>query len=250
MMSNFEKKPTVDEIPATVKDRVRFAVNGLRDQEAALNGVQLARGNGHNLALELRDREAKIRAGLEKLSEFRRLAVANGADADSFLQECGGVPDFARFGYKHSEPVLTPPAADDGMSDAEVVQGAERMALVLLKSMGFAFSGESVRSSKNPRAISTWNVVTSMLEEYNGTDLSSAVDSIEADVEEVQEAQEVRLRPDPAAAKRFFKELLVSVETLSAIADQYGPRTLADVMYLQNAIAKGTFIDHYRGNSP
>lgn len=249
-MSNTEKKPAVDEIPLTVKDRVRFAVNGLRDQEAALIGVQLARGNGHILALELRDREEKIRAGLERLGEFRRLAAANGADAAAFLEECGGVPDFARFGYQHPQPVATLPAGYDGMSDAEVVQGAERMALVLLKSTGFAFSGENVRSSKNPRAISAWNVVASMLEEYNGTDLSSAVDSIDADVKEVEEAREVvGPRPNPAAAKLFFKELLDSVETLSAIADQYGPRTLADVMYLQNAIAKGTFIDHYPGES-
>lgn len=248
--SNAEKKPSGQEIPATVKDQVRFILNGLREQEAALHGVQLARGNGHILALELGDREAKIRQGMERLGEFRSLAAENGADADAFLRECGGVPDFARFGYQNPEPAVTSAAADGGMSDTEVVQGAERMALVLLKAWGFAFSGKSVRNSKNPRAISAWNVVTAMLEEYNGTDLFSAVDSIEADEEEEgREVADARPRPDPAAAKQFFSELLDSVETLRAIADQYGPRTLADLMYLQNAIAKGTFIDHYPGES-
>jgi hypothetical protein len=203
--------------------------------------VQLARGNGDILALELADREAKIRQGMERLSEFRSLAADNGADAGAFLQECGGVPDFARFGYENPQPAVSPSVADVGMSDAEVVQGAERMALVLLKSCGFAFSGESVRNSKNPRAISAWNVVTSMLEEYNGTDLSSAVDSVDTEAEGVQRVEEASPRPNPAAAKQFFKELLESVETLSAIADQYGPRTLADLMYLQNAVAKRYF---------
>lgn len=68
-----------------------------------------------------------------------------------------------------------------GLSDQEVVDGAERMARVLLKSLGFEFLGESVRNSPNPRAISAWGVVTKMLEEYNGTDLDSAVDAIESD---------------------------------------------------------------------
>jgi hypothetical protein len=50
---------------------------------------------------------------------------------------------------------------------------------------------------------------------------------------------------DPLGANLFFKELLESVETLSGIGDQYGSGTLADLMYLQNAISKGTFVDHF-----
>ena len=50
-------------------------------------------------------------------------------------------------------------------------------------------------------------------------------------------------------AKLFMRELLDSVETLSGIADQHGARTLADLMYLQNAILSGGFIDHYPGES-
>lgn len=54
---------------------------------------------------------------------------------------------------------------------------------------------------------------------------------------------------DPLGSKRFFTELLESVETLSGIADQYGSRTLADLMYLQNAIANGSFVDHAEESS-
>jgi len=46
-------------------------------------------------------------------------------------------------------------------------------------------------------------------------------------------------------ARLFLQELLDSVETLSGIAEQHGARTLADLMYLQNAILSGGFIDHY-----
>jgi len=52
-----------------------------------------------------------------------------------------------------------------------------------------------------------------------------------------------------SAADRFFQELLDSVETLAGIVDEHGSRTLADLMYLQNAILKGGFIDHYPGES-
>lgn len=45
-------------------------------------------------------------------------------------------------------------------------------------------------------------------------------------------------------ADKFMQELLESVETLTGIAEEHGPRTLADLMYLQQAILKGGFIDH------
>lgn len=51
------------------------------------------------------------------------------------------------------------------------------------------------------------------------------------------------------AAALFFQELLDSVETLSGIAVEHGSRTLADLMYLQNGILSGGFIDHYPGES-
>jgi hypothetical protein len=60
---------------------------------------------------------------------------------------------------------------------------------------------------------------------------------------------EVRKAQDHDRARLFMQELLDSVETLSGIAEQHGARTLADLMYLQNAILSGGFIDHYPGES-
>lgn len=72
-------------------------------------------------------------------------------------------------------------ATSTGLTDEQVVAGAERMARLMLKSQGFAFSGKSVRDSINPRAVAAWQLVTAMLDAYNGTDLVSAVDSIAPD---------------------------------------------------------------------
>ncbi|ABO59700.1 hypothetical protein LA345_40825 (plasmid) [Burkholderia vietnamiensis] len=111
------------------------------------------------------------------------------ADAHSTLEDKeGGDQDAARlatdleFGPIEVCSAVKPLGAlpaDIGLSDQEVVDGAERMARVLLKAWGFKFSGESVRSSKNPRCSSAWSVVSAMLEEFNGTDLVSAVDACE-----------------------------------------------------------------------
>ena len=46
------------------------------------------------------------------------------------------------------------------------------------------------------------------------------------------------------AADLFFQELLNSVETLTGIAETHGSRTLADLMFLQNVILSGGFIEH------
>lgn len=86
-------------VPSAVEHHVRFALNSLREQEAALHGVQLARGNGHILALERQDREPKIQHAMEMLDEFRHLAKKNGVDAEAFIQARGGVPDLGKYGY-------------------------------------------------------------------------------------------------------------------------------------------------------
>ncbi|WP_244142329.1 hypothetical protein [Burkholderia vietnamiensis] len=114
-----------------------------------------------------------------------------------------------------------------GMTDVEVVEGAERMARVLLKAWGFEFSGEAVRKSGNPRAISAWNVVSAMLEEYNGTDLSSAVDSVDCDVHEVSQPDLATqaLTPDPLQMLRNalrFNELGKRHESAEAISAAIG----------------------------
>ena len=45
------------------------------------------------------------------------------------------------------------------------------------------------------------------------------------------------------AATQFFDELMLSVETLGGVCDEYGPSILANLMYLQNAILKGSLIE-------
>ena len=51
------------------------------------------------------------------------------------------------------------------------------------------------------------------------------------------------------AATQFWDELLESFDCLAAIADEYGSRTLADSVYLLQAIRRASFIDHVRGES-
>ena len=50
-------------------------------------------------------------------------------------------------------------------------------------------------------------------------------------------------------AQLFMSELLDSVETLSAIVEEHGATTLADLMYLQEAILDGSHIDAHVGQS-
>ncbi|CAB3754402.1 hypothetical protein [Paraburkholderia humisilvae] len=119
-----------------------------------------------------------------------------------------------------------PPEVHVAMTDVEVLEGAERMARVLLKAWGFEFSGDAVRNSENPRAISAWNVVSTMLEEYNGTDLSSAVESVEHDVKQVQ-AEPVANVSAPGAAQLLrnalrFNELGKRRESAEAISAAIG----------------------------
>ncbi|ARL04372.1 hypothetical protein BOC44_21655 (plasmid) [Burkholderia pseudomallei] len=92
------KLPEVD-VPHAVRDHVTWALNRLREHEAALRGVQLSRGNGHILALELKDRQEKIKQATDALDEFRALARKNGVDAEAIIRSCGGVPDLEKFGY-------------------------------------------------------------------------------------------------------------------------------------------------------
>ena len=51
------------------------------------------------------------------------------------------------------------------------------------------------------------------------------------------------------AATLFMQELLDSVESLTELGDIHGVRTLASLIYLQQAILKGSFIDLYPDES-
>jgi len=50
-------------------------------------------------------------------------------------------------------------------------------------------------------------------------------------------------------ANRFHEEMMGSYESIVELAEQYGPWTLADLFYLQNAILTESFIDDLGGDS-
>lgn len=84
--------------------------------------------------------------------------------------------------------------------------------------------------------------------EYNDEDLSNNA-SLQADYAFKGIGRLVEVRDAAAKARQFMEELLDSVETLTGIADLYGARTLADLMYLHSAVVSGGFIDYYPGES-
>lgn len=119
-----QMKPPETEVPRHVRNLVTYWLNRLKEHEAALHGVQLARGKGYILALELKDRESRIREGFEKIDEFLGLARENGVDGEAFIQSCGGVPDFVKYGYvgkpASSEPEATSASSVAGPQPASV----------------------------------------------------------------------------------------------------------------------------------
>lgn len=50
-------------------------------------------------------------------------------------------------------------------------------------------------------------------------------------------------------ASRFYQELCDVTESFSGIAEQFGERTLCDVIYLQHAVLSGGRIDLWPGES-
>jgi hypothetical protein len=58
-----------------------------------------------------------------------------------------------------------------------------------------------------------------------------------------QEFNTMNQQKQYALAAQFIGIVIASTETLGGVADQYGPQTLADVIYLQAAIADNEFID-------
>jgi hypothetical protein len=51
------------------------------------------------------------------------------------------------------------------------------------------------------------------------------------------------------AAQQFMSELLSGFETLGSIMDQYGSETMTELMYLQDAILNGGYVDYYANTS-
>ncbi|ABO60310.1 hypothetical protein LA345_37420 (plasmid) [Burkholderia vietnamiensis] len=89
-------------VPIAVEGRVKIALNTLRRHELSLQNVLAVRGAGHFLALTLRESYEAIQQARGTLKEFRRLAPQNNVDAEAFIKQCGGEPDFSVFG----EPAL------------------------------------------------------------------------------------------------------------------------------------------------
>lgn len=85
-------------LPHPVRDRLGFALTGLRDIYARLENVERARGKGHILALEVRDVQEGIAQRRAVLAEFRELAPQNGVDAERVIAALGGEPDLSVFG--------------------------------------------------------------------------------------------------------------------------------------------------------
>jgi hypothetical protein len=85
-------------LPHPVRDRLGFALTGLRDIYARLENVERARGKGHILALEVRDVQEGIEQRRAVLAEFRELAPQNGVDAERVIAALGGEPDLSVFG--------------------------------------------------------------------------------------------------------------------------------------------------------
>ena len=110
------QKLTTD-IPASVRDHVTFALGKLRDIEQMFVSVERARGNGHFLALEVRDQQPKIKEARDMLTEFRQLAKNNNVDADAVIANLGGEPDFERFGKPADE--ASKPTVEGGKPAAE-----------------------------------------------------------------------------------------------------------------------------------
>lgn len=54
---------------------------------------------------------------------------------------------------------------------------------------------------------------------------------------------------DASLAALFFSELLGAVETLGDVAEEFGQRTLTDLMYLQHAILTGGKIEVWPGET-
>lgn len=91
----------VKSIPRSIRYSIHFAWMTLDGEYSALRGVRAARGDGHHLSLELRDRAPVIAEQLKKLDEIRGLAEKNGL-LKAFEWEVTRlkIPDFLRYGLE------------------------------------------------------------------------------------------------------------------------------------------------------
>ncbi|PNE59956.1 hypothetical protein A8H39_02075 [Paraburkholderia fungorum] len=232
-------------IPESVQFYVKHALSVLHEQEAALHGVQLARGNGYILALELKDREGKITQAMNRLGEFRDLAGKNGVDAEAFILASGGIPDLGKFGY--------PKLSGEDRPEHEYAFDCTLTAAIRVKGPSREAAEAHLRDAMDAADCNggAWANGDPILFEASVNDNELTLYEVDGDpVDDAKlRASGTGHRPDPAGAKLFFEELIASVETLGSIADQHGVNTLTDLMYLQQAILDGETIDVWPGES-
>ncbi len=93
-----DEDEALSSLPIEVRDRLGFALTGLRDIYTRLENVERARGKGHILSLEVRDVQEEVARNRAMLAEFRELAPQNGVDAERVIAALGGEPDLSVFG--------------------------------------------------------------------------------------------------------------------------------------------------------
>ena len=93
-------------IPETVKRKIAFHLNLVFDHYRTLDGVQVARGSGHILALELERLMPEIKHSISQLVAIQLLAVNNGVGMEFFeILSLQSIPDLTKVGYpKESLP--------------------------------------------------------------------------------------------------------------------------------------------------
>ena len=121
-------------VPHAVLDILRWTIGRLQGVELALAGVERARGNGHILALEVREQQSVVDAAHAKLKEFYQRAPGNGVNPDLVVKALGGVPDLSRFGIRSFEVAMKKKIlVESGMSECSGIIRDQVLALCDLK---------------------------------------------------------------------------------------------------------------------
>lgn len=112
-------------------------------------------------------------------------------------------------------------------------------------------NSESDDGCENGYTVVSRPPLMTLLEKLESTDAPPLAKALEATQQALAQAMEHahKLQKQRDEAVVFMGELLDSTETLTGIAEQHGPRTLADLMYLHSAILTGGFIDYIPGES-
>lgn len=161
-------------VPPAVLSRIRIALNRLREVERELAGVERARGRGHILALELRDKQAVIDAARAKIADFRVIASGRGIDADAVIDELGGEPDFGRFG--EPSPVAEPTPAAAPVAERETPPDAPQQQAKL--------PPRSFRKSQTVK-IKAFDADSGKLVDHE-VDADTALNSLQADIDALE----------------------------------------------------------------